>query len=70
VLKDKDIERFRRRLASERAAVESRIAARSRDVQATVRDEEGVGNRGDEATLLSDREQGAQESGRRAAHTG
>jgi len=70
VLKDKDLEHFRKRLAAERVAVESRIGARSQDVQATVRDEEGVGNRGDEATLLSDREQGAQESGRRAAHTG
>lgn len=57
MLKDKDLEHFRKRLEAERVAVESRIAARSRDVQATVRDEEGVGDRGDEATLLYDREQ-------------
>jgi len=57
VLKDKDLERFRKRLAAERVAVEARIAGRSRDVQATVRDEEGVGDRADEATLLYDREQ-------------
>jgi RNA polymerase-binding protein DksA len=57
VLKDKDLERFRKRLAAERVAVEARIAARSRDVQATVRDEEGVGDRADEAALLYDREQ-------------
>jgi RNA polymerase-binding protein DksA len=57
VLKEEDLEHFRERLAAERIAVESRIAARSRDVQATVRDEEGVGDRGDEATLLYDREQ-------------
>ena len=57
VLKDKDLERFRKRLAAERVAVEARIAASSRDVQATVRDEEGVGDRADEATLLYDREQ-------------
>jgi len=57
VLKDQDLEHFRRLLAAERVAVESRIAARSQDVQATVRDEEGVGDRGDEAWLLYDREQ-------------
>ena len=57
MLKDKDLEHFRKRLEAERVAVESRIAARSRDVQATVRDEEGVGDRCDEATLLYDREQ-------------
>jgi DnaK suppressor protein len=57
MLKDEDLEHFRKRLAAERVVVESRIAARSREVQATVRDEEGVGDRADEATLLYDREQ-------------
>ena len=52
-----DLERFRRRLETERAAVESRIEAHSQDVQATVRDEEGVGDQADEASLIYDREQ-------------
>ena len=57
MLKDQDLEHFRRLLAAERVAVESRIAARSQDVQATVRDEEGVGDQADEASLIYDREQ-------------
>lgn len=57
MLTDEDIERFRKRLSADRLEVESRIAVRSQDVQATVRDEEGVGDQGDEATLLYDREQ-------------
>jgi DnaK suppressor protein len=46
VLGHEDLERFRQRLETERAAVESRIEARDQDVQATVRD-----------GLLYDREQ-------------
>jgi len=57
VLRHEDLERFRQRLETERAAVESRIEARSQDVQATVRDEEGVGDQADEASLIYDREQ-------------
>jgi DnaK suppressor protein len=57
VLGHEDLERFRQRLETERAAVESRIEARDQDVQATVRDEEGVGDQADEAGLLYDREQ-------------
>ena len=57
VLGQEDLERFRQRLETERSAVESRIEARGRDVQATVRDEEGVGDQADEAGLLYDREQ-------------
>lgn len=57
VLSHEDLERFRQRLEAERAAVESRIEARSQDVQATVRDEEGVGDQADEASLIYDREQ-------------
>ena len=52
-----DLQRFRQRLEVERAAVESRIAERSRDVQTTVRDEEGVGDVADEASLIRDREE-------------
>ena len=55
-MSDEDLERFRRRLETERVAVETRIEARSRDVQATVRDEEGVGDRGDEGTLLFEKQ--------------
>jgi len=57
VLGQEDLERFRQRLETDRSAVESRIEARGRDVQATVRDEEGVGDQADEAGLLYDREQ-------------
>jgi DnaK suppressor protein len=57
VLRNEDLQRFRQRLEAERAAVESRIAARTQDVQTTVRDEEGVGDRADEASLIRDREE-------------
>jgi DnaK suppressor protein len=56
VLKQEDIERFRQRLEAERAETASRIAARGRDVEATVRDQDGAGDAADESTLLFDRE--------------
>lgn len=52
----RDIERFRRRLEAERGAIESRIAARNRDIGETVSEESGVGDLGDESTRLYDRE--------------
>jgi RNA polymerase-binding transcription factor len=56
VLKQEDIERFRQRLEAERAETAARIAARGRDVEATVRDQDGAGDAADESTLLFDRE--------------
>lgn len=56
VLTEKDVRRFRERLESERDAIESRIAARSQDIQETVRDESGVGDSGDESIRIYDRE--------------
>jgi len=57
VLRNEDLQRFRQRLEAERAFVETRITDRTRDVQTTVRDEEGVGDVGDEASLIRDREE-------------
>jgi DnaK suppressor protein len=51
-----DIRRFRERLEAERAAIQSRIAARKRDIEETVREESGVGDSGDESTRIYDRE--------------
>lgn len=56
VLTEKDVRRFRERLESERDAIKSRIAARSQDIQETVRDESGVGDSGDESIRIYDRE--------------
>jgi RNA polymerase-binding transcription factor DksA len=52
-----DLKTFRERLESERAAVLARIEERSRAVERTVRDEEGVGDASDEGALLTEREQ-------------
>jgi DnaK suppressor protein len=62
VLKQEDIERFRQRLEAERAETASRIAARGRDVEATVRDQDGAGDAVDESTLLFDRETALEEA--------
>ncbi len=56
VLTQNDIRRFRELLESERDAIESRIAARNRDIQETVHDESGVGDSGDESIRIYDRE--------------
>src|SRR5712691_7117282 len=55
-LTPEDIRRFRERLEAERAAIQSRIAARNRDIQETVQEESGVGDSGDESTRIYDRE--------------
>ena len=55
-LTPQDIRRFRERLEAERAAIQSRIAARNRDIQETVHEESGVGDSGDESTRIYDRE--------------
>lgn len=56
VLTTREARRFRGKLEAERKVVEARLAARSRDEQETVRDESGVGDSVDEASLLYDRE--------------
>ena len=45
---------FQERLESERDAIKSRMANRSRDSQETVREESGVGDSGDQSTRLND----------------
>jgi DnaK suppressor protein len=56
-----DLRHFRNRLESEREAIKSRMAERSRDSQETVREESGVGDSGDDATRLNDLEVEADE---------
>src|SRR5260370_7161547 len=55
-LTPQDIRHFRERLEAERHAIESRIAARNRDIQETVHEESGVGDSGDESVRIYDRE--------------
>jgi DnaK suppressor protein len=61
MLTQEDLRHFRERLKSERDAIKSRIAERSRDSKETVRDESGVGDSGDNATRLNDLEVEADE---------
>jgi RNA polymerase-binding transcription factor len=56
MLKSQDLRRFQERLKTERDAIQSRIAANRRRIRETVQDESGVGDSGDEASLLYDRE--------------
>jgi len=51
-----DIERFRERLLEDRANIESRIQARTNELERGSR-EGGVGDQGDEARSIVDREQ-------------
>ena len=55
-LTPRDILRLQARLEAERDAIQSRITARNRDIQETVREESGVGDSGDESSRLYDRE--------------
>ena len=57
MLRPEQIDRFRKKLLLERAAIENRIAARAGDIMETVRDEEGVGDSTDEAQRLYGREE-------------
>jgi RNA polymerase-binding transcription factor len=61
MLTGEDLRHFRKRLESEREAIRSRIAERSRDSHETVREESGVGDSGDDATRLNDLEVEAEE---------
>ncbi len=56
MLTSEDVRRFHERLKAEPDAIESRIAAIKSGIQETVQDESGVGDSGDEASLLYDRE--------------
>jgi RNA polymerase-binding transcription factor DksA len=56
MLSSADIRRFQERLKAERAAIESRIAATRLGIHETVRDDSGVGDTGEEGSLLYDRE--------------
>ena len=55
-LTPRDFQRFRELLETERNAIESRIAARNRDIRETVHEESGVGDSGDESIRIYDRE--------------
>jgi RNA polymerase-binding transcription factor len=61
MLTRQDLRHFQERLESERDAINSRIAERSRDSQETVREESGVGDSADESTRLNDLEVEADE---------
>ena len=54
MLTGQDLRHFQQLLESERHAIESRMAERSRDSQETVREESGVGDSGDQSLRLSD----------------
>jgi DnaK suppressor protein len=54
VLTAEEINHFRERLERERAEIQSRIAARSREVEATLPPEEEIGDEGDEAKVVTD----------------
>jgi len=56
MLKSQDVRRFQERLRAERDAIQSRIAANRRGIHETVRDESGVGDLEDEASLIYERE--------------
>src|SRR6202011_6158631 len=54
MLTQQDLRHFQERLESERDAINSRMAERSRDSQETVREESGVGDSGDQSPRLLD----------------
>jgi len=56
MLTPEDLRRFRSQLEAERDAIEARIAARSAEVEENVREESGVDDQADDASLLFDRE--------------
>ena len=55
MLPPEDLERFRKRLLEERASVESRIRARTQQLEGT--GDQEVGDQGDEAQSIFEREQ-------------
>ena len=56
MLKPDDINQLRERLERERADIQARIAARSREIDATVPQEDEIRDEGDEAKAVTDME--------------
>jgi DnaK suppressor protein len=56
VLTPEEIDRFRRQLERERAEIQARIAARSREIDETVPREDDIRDEGDEAKVVTDLE--------------
>jgi RNA polymerase-binding transcription factor len=56
ILTPEQLVRLRDQLEAERDAIETRIAARDREVRENVQEESGVDDQGDDASLLFDRE--------------
>jgi DnaK suppressor protein len=56
VLNRDEINRLRERLEHDRAEIQARIAARSRELDATVPPEDEIGDEGDEAKAVTDME--------------
>jgi RNA polymerase-binding protein DksA len=54
MLSSKEIQRFRERLERERAEIRSRIAGRTRDIEATLPREDDIRDEGDEAKAVTD----------------
>jgi|SRR5438132_6621810 len=61
MLSSEDVERFRKRLLEDRANIESRIRARFSELERGSRDG-GVGDQGDEARSIADREQAIEDN--------
>jgi RNA polymerase-binding protein DksA len=64
MLTSEDVRRFEERLRADREAIKSRIASNQQGIEETVRNESGVGDSGDEANLLYDREADLDENAR------
>lgn len=56
MLTSEDLRRFRDQLQAERDAIESRMAARDREVRESVQEESGIDDQSDDASFLFDRE--------------
>lgn len=56
MLTPEQLRRLRDQLEAERDVIEARVAAREREVQENVREESGIDDQGDDASLVFDRE--------------
>jgi DnaK suppressor protein len=57
MLSPEDLNHFRERLLTERGEIAGRIPGSDREVEQTIRTEDGVGDLGDESVLIYDREE-------------
>jgi RNA polymerase-binding protein DksA len=57
MLSSEDLERYRKRLLEDRTNIEARIEARASELGSGSRADGGVGDQGDEARAIADREQ-------------